>query len=219
MFTIPLPKIGTDIAWRDAAKRLMGAGIAPHEILWDFSGAFAPLLDSATDLPAPKRRVQAPHSFLRLVQSVIWHKADDRFARLYTLLWRLRAAPNLMNENTDPDVIALRAYEEDVLRAQAKMQKSVSFRDLRQGGARHSFAAWYTPAHHIVEPCAPFFARRLPHLDWMITTPDVTAQFIDGNLSFHPGQPKPDVPRSKVQMDHYLGDLFNPSEEIQPPSM
>ncbi len=37
-------------------------------------------------------------------------------------------------------------------------------------------------------------ARRFADMDWMIATPDVTAQFVDGNLSFHPGQPKPDLP-------------------------
>jgi DNA polymerase len=217
MFTIPLPQIGTDVAWRDAAKRLMGAGIPPDEILWDYAGKIAPLLEGATDLPAPKRRVQAPQSFLKLVQSVIWHKDDDRFTRLYALLWRLRLAPSLMNDGTDADVIALRKLEDDVLRAQSRMHKSVSFRDLRQGGARQSFAAWYAPPHHIVEPCAPYFAQRLPHLDWMITTPGVTAQFVDGNLSFHPGQPKPDWPLSRTRMDQYLGDLFNPTGEVQPP--
>jgi DNA polymerase len=122
-----------------------------------------------------------------------------------------------MNDITDPDIAVLLEREEDVLRAQAKMRKSVSFRDLRQGGARHSFAAWYTPTHHITEPCAPYFAQRLPDLDWMIATPDVTAQFIDGNLTFHPGQPKPDWPRGNAQIAHYLGDLFNPTGEIPDP--
>ena len=217
MFTIPLPQTGTDIAWRDAAKRLLGAGIPPHDVLWDFAGKITPLLDGAPTLPAPKRRVQAPHRFLTLAQSVIWHQSDDRFARLYRLLWRLRSAPNLMNDASDTDVLALQSLETEVLRAQSRMQKSVRFRDLRQGGARHSFAAWHAPAHHIVEPCAPYFAQRLAHLDWMIATPDVTAQFIDGNLSFHPGQPKPGWARSTTRMDQYLGDLFNPTGEIQPP--
>ena len=219
MFTIPLPQTGTDVAWRDAAKRLMGAGIPPNEILWDVAGKMAPLLDSTKPLPTPKRRVQAPNSFLKLAQSVTWHHNDDRFARLYMLLWRLRTAPNLMNDAADPDLKTLRCLERDVLRAQIKMQKTVRFRDLRQGGARHSFAAWYAPAHHIVEPTAPYFAQRLPHMDWMIATPDVTAQFIDGNLSFHPGQPRPDWSRSAARMDRYLGDLFNPTGEIHPPPL
>jgi DNA polymerase len=51
----------------------------------------------------------------------------------------------------------------------------------------------------------------------MIATPDVTAQFIDGNLSFHPGQPKPDWPRGNAQIAQYLGDLFNPTGEVPDP--
>ncbi|SFR33961.1 probable DNA metabolism protein [Yoonia tamlensis] len=212
MFTIPLPQIGTDIAWRDAAKRLIGAGIAPDDILWDYAGRLSPLVD--TPLPAVRRRLQVPNRFLTLANAVIWHQNDDRFARLYALLWRLRSAPNLMNDSADAGILQLNEYELDVQRAQAKMRKSVSFRDLRQAGARHSFAAWYTPAHHIVEPCAPYFAQRLPDLDWMIATPQLTAQFIDGNLSFHPGQPKPDFCRNRARIDRDLGDLFNPSGTI-----
>lgn len=211
MFTVPLPRIGTDIAWRDAAKRLIGAGVPPNEVLWDFAGALAPLLEGVTPLPDAKRRVQAPQSFLALVQNVIWHRDDGRFALLYAVLWRLRHGPALMQDSDDPDIVALRALEDDVVRAQIRMHKAVRFRDLRQGGARHSFAAWYAPAHHLVEPVAPYFARRLPNLDWMIATPDVTAQFIDGNLTYHPGQPKPDWPRSDQKIDRYLGDLFNPA--------
>ncbi|PRY79626.1 putative DNA metabolism protein [Yoonia maritima] len=217
MFTVPLPRIGTDVAWRDAAKRLMGAGVPPKEILWDFAGTLTPLLDNATPLPEAKRRVQAPQSFLTLAQTVVWHRDDDRFTRLYAVLWRLRNETGLMNESEDADLIALRQLDDDVLRAQSRMRKSISFRDLRQGGARHSFAAWYAPAHHVVEPIAPYFAQRLPDLDWMIATPDVTAQFINGNLSFHPGQPKPDWPSNKTRIDEYFGDLFSPSGEIHAP--
>ena len=210
MFTIPLPQIGTDIAWRDAAKRLMGAGVPPTDILWDYAGQLTPLLDSSA-LPAAKRRIQAPHSFLTLAQNVVWHRSEDRFARLYTLLWRLRQGSGLMQDTHDADLNSLRAYEDDVLRAQARMRKRLSFQDLRQGGARHAFAAWYAPAHHVVEPTAPHFAQRLPNLDWMIATPDLTAQFIDGNLSFHPGQPKPPARRAGQRSDAVLGDLFNPN--------
>ena len=131
------------------------------------------------------------------------------------MLWRLRNETGLMNDSNDPDLIALRHLSDDVLRAQARMRKSISFRDLRQGGARNSFAAWYAPNHYVVEPTTPWFATRLPNLDWMIATPDVTAQFIDGNLTFHPGQPKPDWVKDKNRIDRYLGDLFNPSGEVQ----
>ncbi|WP_045996941.1 DUF4130 domain-containing protein, partial [Loktanella sp. S4079] len=214
MFTVPLPRIGTDIAWRDAAKRLISAGVPPQEILWDYSGKLSALLESATPLPNVTRRVQAPQSFLTLAQSVVWHRSDDRFALLYNLLWRLRNNPGLMNDSEDADLNVLKHHDAEVLRAQTRMQKSISFRDLRQSGVRHSFAAWYNPAHHIVESTAPYFARRLAKLDWMIATPDITAQFIDGNLSFHPGQPKPDWHQHTPKIDRYLGDLFNPSGEI-----
>ncbi|MEJ6402729.1 TIGR03915 family putative DNA repair protein [Yoonia sp. 2307UL14-13] len=213
MFTVPLPVIGTDVVWRDAAKRLIGAGVSPHDILWDYGDTMGELFETDTPLPAPTRRVKAPQSFVQLSQNVVWHKDPQRFARLYALLWRLRHQPRLMQDRADPELAKLRQMEKAVNRCRHKMKAFVRFRDLRQGGERRSFAAWFEPTHHTVEPTAPFFARRFADMDWMIATPDVTAQFVDGNLSFHPGQPKPDLPEDAAEAlwGTYFCNIFNPA--------
>ena len=213
IYTVPLPRIGTDIAWRDAAKRLIGAGVSPQDVLWDFGAEMGELFATATPLPPVTRRIKAPQSFVALANSVVWHKDPQRFARLYTLLWRLRHQPGLMQDRADRELAKLRQMEKAVHRCQHKMKAFVRFRDLRQGGDRRSFAAWFEPTHHTVEPTAPFFARRLADMDWMIATPDVTAQFVDSYLSFHPGQPKPDLPDDAAEAlwGTYFCNIFNPA--------
>ena len=213
MYTVPLPRIGTDVAWRDAAKRLIGAGVSPEDILWDFDNEMGELFATATTLPPLTRRIKAPQSFVQMADWVVWHKDPQRFARLYALLWRLRHQPGLMQDRADKDLAKLRHMEKGVHRCKHKMKAFVRFRDLRQGGERRSFAAWFEPTHHTVEPTAPFFARRFADMDWMIATPDVTAQFVDGNLSFHPGQPKPDLPEDAAEAlwGTYFCNIFNPA--------
>ncbi|WP_108815350.1 TIGR03915 family putative DNA repair protein [Loktanella sp. Alg231-35] len=213
MYTVPLPRIGTDEAWRDAAKRLVGAGVSPADVLWNFDAETEELFAPATPLPPLTRRIKAPQSFVSLANTVAWHKDPQRFARLYALLWRLRHETGLMQDRADPELSKLRQMEKGVHRCKHKMKAFVRFRDLRQGGARRSFAAWFEPIHHSVEPAAPFFARRFADMDWMIATPDVTAQFVDGHLSFHPGQPKPDLPKDAAEAlwGTYFCNIFNPA--------
>lgn len=213
IYTVPLPRIGTDLAWRNAAKRLIGAGVSPQDVLWDFDHDMPALFEGTTELPPPTRPVKAPQSFLELANTVVWHKDPQRFARLYTVLWRLRHEKGLMRDMADPDLARLHQMAKAVQRCKHKMKAFVRFRDLRQGGARRSFAAWFEPTHHTVEPTAPFFARRFADMDWMIATPDVTAQFIAGNLTFHPGQPKPDLPDDAAEAlwGTYFCNIFNPA--------
>jgi DNA polymerase len=213
MYTVPLPRIGTDVAWRDAAKRLIGAGISPADVLWDFGGEMEELFAAAAPLPPVTRRIKAPQNFISLANTVVWHKEPKRFARLYAMLWRLRHEPGLMQDRADPELTKLRQMEKGVQRCQNKMKTFLRFCDLRQGGSRRSFAAWFAPTHHTVEPAAPFFARRLADMDWMIATSDITAQFVDGNLSFHPGQPKPDLPEDAAEAlwGTYFCNIFNPA--------
>ena len=142
IYSVPLPRHGTDVVWRDAAKRLISAGISPGDVLWDFDKEMPMLIEGTTGLPSPRRRVKAPQSFIELANTVVWHKDPHRFARLYAVLWRLRHEKGLMQDEADPDLAKLRQMEKAVHRCKNKMKTFVRFSDLRQGGARRSFAAW-----------------------------------------------------------------------------
>ncbi|SFD13194.1 UdgX family uracil-DNA binding protein [Tropicimonas isoalkanivorans] len=217
MRTVPLPRIGTWEAWRDAARALMAEGVSPEAVLWDWDGTDQANL-FGTDTPslnpeAAASPITVPKSYLALARTVVWHSDPERFARLYAFLWRLRDRPGLMADRGDVDIARLRDMEKGVRRCAHKMKAFVRFRDVGQEGPRRRFAAWFEPTHHTVEPTAPFFTGRFGDMDWMIVTPDVTARFEAGHLSLAPGQTKPDLEEDDAEAlwGTYFRNIFNPA--------
>ena len=213
MQTVMIPMIGTDTAWRDAARRLMSAQIKPEDVIWDFNGQTPQLFESIEVLTAPRRPVKVSKEFVELANVVVWHKDSQRFARLYALFWRLKDTPSLMSDSADADLAKLRQMEKAVRRCQHKMKGFVRFRNLRASGPRRSFGSWFEPTHHTMEPTAQFFARRFSDMDWMIVTPSVTAKFTDGELSLHMGDEKPELPEDGAEAlwGTYFCNIFNPA--------
>jgi uracil-DNA glycosylase len=208
-----MPQIGTAQAWRDAARQFLAAGIRPEDILWGGTATAPDLFGTDTPL-RPNRQVTVPRSFISMASSVVWHSDPERFARLYAFLWRLKDAPHLMTDRGDADLSRLRTMEKNVHRCQHKMKAFVRFREIGQPDApRRSFAAWFEPTYHTVEPTADFFVRRFSDMDWRILTPDVCAIFEDGKLSFHEGQEKPNLPEdaSEQLWITYFQNIFNPA--------
>ena len=213
MYRTQLPVIGTAVAWRDAARKYLAAGVPPDQILWDDHHA-APDLFAAQELRPRDGTPNVPKSFISMAQTVVWHRDPERFARLYGFLWRLRDAPHLMRDRGDPDLARLRLMEKNVRRCQHKMKAFVRFREITTAGAnRRNFAAWFEPTHHTVEPTADFFVRRFSDMDWRILTPDVSAVFEGGTLRFDTGQQKPDLPEdaSEQLWITYFQNIFNPA--------
>ncbi|QCO54709.1 UdgX family uracil-DNA binding protein [Pseudorhodobacter turbinis] len=213
MQRVTIPAIGADVAWRDVARQFLAAGIPPSGILWGGPAA-APDLFATETAPRKGGAVIVRRSFVQLAQSVVWHSDPERFARLYSFLWRLRDVPHLMTDRGDADLARLRQMEKNVHRCQHKMKAFVRFRDIGLAGAnRRSFAAWFEPTHHTVEPTADFFVRRFGDMDWRILTPDISAVFEGGVLSFQDGQPKPDLPEdaSEQLWVTYFRNIFNPA--------
>ncbi len=83
--------------WREAARRLLAAGVPPEEVDWGGHGTLA-------EGPAePTARV--PRAFVELAGRVLRHEDPGRFALLYRLLWRLtHGQPGLLHLASDPDV-------------------------------------------------------------------------------------------------------------------
>lgn len=212
MYQVTLPVLGTATAWREAARAALGHRIPPDQIDWCFGTGEAGLFEGAP-LPGGDRPVKVSKAFVELADTVVWHRDPERFARLYLMLWRLRTAPGLLSDPADPEVAKLRAMERNVRRCMHKMKAFVRFRDLRRQAPRRSFAAWFEPTHHSLEPTAPFFARRFADMDWMIATPDVTAVFEEGRLTFREGAPRPDLPADAAEdlWGTYFRNIFNPA--------
>ena len=216
MQTIHLPLIGTDTAWRDAARSQLAQDTPPQALLWVHGDAPQDDLfgNAPTDPPRPTTNITVPKPFLDLARTVVWHRDPERFARLYAVLWRLRNRPALIRDTADPGLIRLRGMEKNVRRCAHKMKAFVRFRDLAPGTTgRRRFAAWFEPTHFTLEPTAPFFGRRFADMDWVIATPDLTARHEAGKITFGPGQPKPDLPQDGAEQlwETYFCNIFNPA--------
>ncbi len=208
-----MPKIGTAQAWRDAARQFLAAGVPPEAILWGETSTAPDLFGGASPMQTGGQ-VTVPRSFISMASSVVWHSDPERFARLYAFLWRLKDAPQLMTDRGDADLSRLRRMEKNVHRCQHKMKAFVRFREIGPPDApRRSFAAWFEPTYHTVEPTADFFLRRFSDMDWRILTPDVCAIFEGGKLTFREGEEKPALPEdaSEQLWITYFQNIFNPA--------
>lgn len=214
MQRIVIPRLGADTAWRDAARACLAAGMAPTDVTFGnaaevglFDEVIAPPTVAAGDIKVTK-------SFVALANSVVWHSDADRFDRLYTCLYRAQRERGLMQDRADPLVQSLRQMEKAVHRCQHKMKAFVRFREIGDPNApRRSFAAWFEPTHHTVEPTATFFANRFADMDWRVVTPDVTAIFEGGKLRFALDLPKPDLQDDAHEdlWTTYFCNIFNPA--------
>ena len=213
MQRVSLPPIGTAKAWREAARGFLAAGVPPEQILWGDHAAAPDLFVGETVSPKAGQ-VSVPRSFVSMAETAVWHSDPERFARLYAFLWRVKDAPHLMSDRGDADLAVLRGMEKNVRRCQHKMKAFVRFREIGDPNApRRSFAAWFEPTHHTVEPTADFFVRRFSDMDWRILTPDVSAIFENGKLTFQDGHAKPDLPEDAGEQlwITYFQNIFNPA--------
>ncbi len=213
MHHVIIPEIDAATVWRDKARGFLAAGVAPSRIIWGDTTSAADLFALEQDTP-PQSAITVPRSFVAMANTVVWHNDPERFARLYAFLWRLRDAPHLMADRGDADLAHLRQMEKNVRRCQHKMKAFVRFREIsREGANRRSFAAWFEPTHHTVEPTADFFVRRFADMDWRILTPRISAVFEGGQLTIQAGQPKPDLPKdaSEELWITYFRNIFNPA--------
>src|SRR3712207_559576 len=102
--------------WRDAARRLAMAGVAPAEVSWRVGGEPGDLLGtaSAEPLPAGGAPFSVPRAFLTLAELVICHAEPERFALLYTLLCRIRSNSKALEDGADPLVQRLERMAKEV---------------------------------------------------------------------------------------------------------
>ncbi|MBF9042998.1 UdgX family uracil-DNA binding protein [Rhodobacterales bacterium HKCCE4037] len=212
MYRVTLPRIGTAQAWRAALRSAVTNDIPPGQIDWAFDTSTPSLFDAAP-LPAPRAALTVPKAFAKLADGVIWHSDPERFAHLHAALLRARATPALLSDPGDEDMARLRRMAKNVGRCIHKMHAFVRFRELPTNGPRPRFAAWFEPTHHTVEPGTPFFAKRFGDMDWLIATPDITARFEDGHLSFEEAAPRPDLPEDATEdlWTEYYRSIFNPA--------
>lgn len=221
---IVLPRIGTVAAWRLRARELAQAGIPPEAILWQVGAArddlFAGMPAPVTPAPATTKgaakgaALRLPRAAVETLESALHHCDPERFARAYAILWRLARGDLRWGDRSDPMLRRLLAQDKAVRRDIHKMHAFVRFREVTPPGAnRRAFAAWFEPDHPILEPAAPFFARRFGDMDWLIATPQLTARCEFGALSIEEtaaaAPPPPDAAEDLWRV--YFAAIFNPA--------
>jgi DNA polymerase len=154
-------------AWQPAARRLLAQGIAPQDVWWQ-PDSQAPVDVDAHAPPAPR----VPRVFLDMARAASCHSQPDRWALLYSLLWRLtHGERHLMQLGGDAQIVRLTAYVKAVRRDVHKMKAFVRFRAVTENDGQTRYVAWFEPAHFIVEYAAGFFSRRFSNMRWSILTP------------------------------------------------
>ncbi len=199
--------------WRRAARAFREAGVPPAEAAFRLGGEGEGLFDDVLPPSPPAARFAVPKAFVDLAQDVILHRSSDRFDLLYRLLWRLQFEPDLIRVVTDADVADACERAKNVSRAGHKMKAFVRFRRIETDGAER-WAAWFEPAHRVLERTAPFFVRRFANMDWSILTPDGTAAWDGKALAFGPPATQDMAPTEDAVEEFwktYYASTFNPA--------
>ncbi len=199
--------------WRDAARDLAEAGVPPDAIVWQVEGSGTDLFASVRPLEAAQS-FAVPRAFVDLARSAICHSDPQRFALLYTILWKLRANRHALDDRADPLVNRIEGLAKEVRRDVHKMHAFVRFREVDEPPAGTRFVAWFEPEHHIVRQAAGFFVRRFANMRWSILTPEVSVHWDGEVLREGPGATRSDAPAGdpiEETWRTYYSSIFNPA--------
>ncbi len=198
--------------FRDVARRCLSNRLPPAEINFgstEQSSLFEPLPDGDE-----KFALNVPREFTDLMRYAICNRAEDRFALLYDVLWRIAHGERELVQNyADAHVSRLHRYAKNVRRDIHKMHAFVRFRkqESDDGGL---FTAWFEPQHFILREAVPFFVDRFSKMNWLIATPIGTACFDQHRVAYGPAIDKPIAPTDTV-LDSlwltYFKTTFNPA--------
>src|SRR4051812_37016887 len=106
--------------FRESARSLALAEVRPEDVVWQVTGES----DLFGDTPPPRagNTISVAAGYLPLAEGVICHRDPQRFALLYTLLWRLtHHEKSLLMIASDPLVHRLRQMQKSVRRDRHKM--------------------------------------------------------------------------------------------------
>lgn len=216
-YTVQLPRSDDFAFWRERARALIQCDIPPDKVAWVEPGGSGDLFSSdglrLPEPPADAPPVRASKRYLSLAQNAALHRDPARFALLYSLLWRLRRNPRIMEDKADPDVRRLEELDKNVRRDSHKMHAFVRFRQVEAEDGEH-YIAWFEPEHHILRANAGFFRRRFASMRWSILTPQGTLHWDRETMREGPPAQKADAPQGDPVEDlwrTYYASIFNPA--------
>jgi probable DNA metabolism protein len=203
--------------WRDVARPLLCAGVAPEETEWKLGRCFEPLTPSIT-VTAPLR---LPRQLIEMLEALSCYRHDGRWDLMYRLAWRSLRQPRLLEDAADPDVRRAMQMAAAVDREVHKMHAFVRFREMTDEQGEKKYFAWFESTHEILRRGVPFFCKRFPNMEWMIATPDGTALWQNGALQLIETPAKSTLPKADAHEGlwrTYYRNICNVSR-INPPAM
>lgn len=203
---------GADIeGFREGVRKAIHARIPPQNVVWRI-GAETWLFGDQSLAPAPP--VSLPRELTALIGKVVCHRDPERYALLYSLVWRILLGERaLLEVHSDPLVHRLHLMAKAVHRDIHKMHAFLRFRRVEeQTGER--FVAWFEPEHYILQAAADFFVSRYPSMHWSISTPEGSLHWDCDQLKVGPpgsardGEATDDI---EAAWDIYFQSTFNPA--------
>jgi len=165
--------------WRQAARRLVQAGVEPEAVVWSVGGEMEPL-------PEASGSFNLPRALVSLASVAIQAREPERFGLLYSLVWRVNAGEKLLDDDGDPDLALARRLALSVRADAHRMRTNIRFLPVEDGGETR-YLGWYVPGHFVVPANAQLVARRFPGLVFSIITPDGAAHWDGSTLLFGSG--------------------------------
>ena len=204
---------GADHAgFRRAVRALIAQNISPYRLVWD-AGRASSLFATWEANDAPP--VPLPREVLSLTKLVVCHRDLEKYAQLYTLIWRLlHGERHLLEVHSDPLVQHLAMKCKAIRRDLHKMHAFLRFRRIGDDGEAQRFVAWFEPDHFILEETADFFVDRFRALVWSILTPIGSLHWDRSRLTVGPPGRREDAPAHDAFEDGwkaYYESTFNPA--------
>ncbi|MCA0406933.1 MAG: TIGR03915 family putative DNA repair protein [Proteobacteria bacterium] len=223
------PEDGDLAAWWRLALGARAAGLRPDQVIWQAPETADLFAAPVTVVPSPllpspvapdEALIPLSEAATHLIETVVLHSSETRFALAYRLLDRLAARPALIGNPADPDIRRAQGLAKAVHRDMHKMKAFVRFRSVATPQGER-FIAWFEPDHHILEATAPFFRRRFAAMHWAILTPRKSAFWDGKTLSFGLGARREDAPTEdamETAWTAYYAAIFNPAR-LKPDAM
>ncbi len=210
---VTLPAEDDFEAWREAARACAATNLYPGQIVWQVGPGPADLFSESPSPSPTAPAFSVPRIFMDFARSVVCHRDPERFALLYTLLFRLRSNPRSMEDKANPILRRAEAMARTVRRDMHKMRAFLRLREVRED-AQQRFIAWHEPEHHIVRHNAGFFVRRFSTMHWSILTPALSIHWDTETLTEGPGATRADAPQGDPVEETwrtYYSSIFNPA--------
>jgi DNA polymerase len=211
---------GADLAgFRVATRRLIARQAPPAAVVW-IPGQGDDLFGDDLCEAAPP--IALPPGVGAMVERVVCHRDPERYALLYTLIWRVRHGERALLEiPSDPLVHRLEMMRKTIRRELHKMHAFLRFREVTDPDGTERYVAWFEPEHYILDAAAVFFIERFRGLIWSILTPFGSLHWDREKLTAGPPAKRSDAPDSdafEAAWRGYYESTFNPAR-VNPKAM